>query len=205
MKRNFAILLTLLMCLSLCVPTFATDENQQEEMVETTYVTEDGVVVRVFAHKSVDIEEEDGALIIEGKEYLVEDNLPVTQGANVPTLGYNLSDGADTQSGSISAGGRTYSNKLYYPSNKNEFQISYSGTAESKGGKRGEIYLFGVGLYDSQHKNKQIDFHEATSISLTGKISWKFADTFPYTLTEFCYLQYIGNDANATSYNITVS
>ena len=49
MKRNFAIVLTLLMCLSLCVPAFATDEDQQEEMIETTYVTEDGALVHVFA------------------------------------------------------------------------------------------------------------------------------------------------------------
>lgn len=211
MKRNFAIVLTLLMCLSLCVPAFATDEDQQEEMIETTYVTEDGALVHVFAHKSVDIEEKDGALIIEGKEYHleddlpVEDNLPVTQGANIPTQGYSLRDGSDTQSGSISAGGTTYSNKLYYPSNYNDFKVSVAITAEGNGGKRGEIYMIGVGLYDSQHKNRESFFYDASSISLTGKVSWNRSDTFKDKLTEFCYLKYYGSEDLAVSYNSTVS
>lgn len=135
----------------------------------------------------------------------VEDNLLVTRGANIPTQGYSLRDGPDTQSGSISAGGTTYSNKLYYPSNYNDFKVSFAITAEGNGGKRGEVYLIGVGLYDSQHENRRIYFYDAASISLTGKVSWNCSDTFEDKLTEFCYLRYFGVKDFAVSYNSTVS
>ena len=128
----------------------------------------------------------------------------MARGANIPTSAYHLSDGSYTQSGSISSGGSTYSNKLFYPSSKKNFKISYSGTAESKGGKRGEIYLFSVGLYNSQHVMKQLDFHEG-DVSLTGKISWDFGTTFKDKMTEFCYLEYTGVKTASTSYDITVS
>ncbi len=213
MKRFLSAVLALTLSLALYVPALAADDvaEDNEKMIETTYVTEDGVVVRVFAHKSVDIEEKDHSLIIEGKEYPLEDDLPVednllvTRGANIPTQGYSLRDGPDTQSGSISAGGTTYSNKLYYPSNYNDFKVSFAITAEGNGGKRGEVYLIGVGLYDSQHENRRIYFYDAASISLTGKVSWNCSDTFEDKLTEFCYLRYFGVKDFAVSYNSTVS
>jgi hypothetical protein len=205
MKRSLAILLTLLMCLALCVPVCAADENQQKKKVVTTYVTEDGVVVRVFSSKTVNIRERAGDLVIDGKAYSMEGDLQVARGSSIPSAGYYLSDGPHTQTGTISAGGSTYSDKLYYPSNQNGFNISYSGTAESKGGKSGEVYLFAVRLYNSQHTLKQADFWEHDRITLTGKIVWSVNCTFPYELSEFCYLKYSGIDENATSYNITVS
>ena len=89
--------IALMLCMALVLTMLPVSEAKADTGV--TYVTEDGVVVRVFAHKSVDIEEEDGALIIEGKEYPLEDDLPVednllvTRGANIPTQGYSLRDG----------------------------------------------------------------------------------------------------------------
>lgn len=95
--------------------------------------------------------------------------------------------------------------EIYYPSNYNDFKVSFAITAEGNGGKRGEVYLIGVGLYDSQHENRRIYFYDAASISLTGKVSWNCSDTFEDKLTEFCYLRYFGVKDFAVSYNSTVS
>ena len=69
MKKNLAILLTSLMCFLLSVLVCAADAIQQNEKTVTTFVTEDGVLVRVFSSKSVEIEEQADALIIDGKVY----------------------------------------------------------------------------------------------------------------------------------------
>ena len=212
-KRVLSMSLAICMILGICTPAYAVASNGYEEKssiaeddnnVETRYITSSGVVVRVYSDKTVEIEEQDDSIVINGENYPLESSL-ITRGSSRPTSHHYLRNGPYNQQGTIVAHGEVYSDKLFSTSPENDWKLSFSGSASSTGGTSGEICLFSISIYNSQYELVEVIFVDGKT-SLFGRISWDLSGTSLTAISnEVCYMTYTNGSSNSTSYNITVS